>query len=182
MTIPGFSGIFLKRELERGNDYLEYSKKILNRGRLLSVSQGNYIGNVPPYGYDKDIVMDGKRKCPTLKIAPEEAGIVRTIFDMYVNQNKGFYVIANYLNEMKITPPKGKHWNGDTIRDMISNVHYIGKVRWNWRKTVNYVEDGEIKKSRPRTDTDEYLIYDGKHEAIISEELFNAANLMKDIQ
>ena len=32
-------------ELKRGNDYLKYTKKILNRGRLLSVSQGNYIAS-----------------------------------------------------------------------------------------------------------------------------------------
>ena len=47
-----------ERELKRGNDYLEYSKKILNRGKLLSVSQGNYIGSIPPFGYDKDTVLD----------------------------------------------------------------------------------------------------------------------------
>lgn len=36
-----------ERELKRGNEYLEYQKKIMARGRLLSVSQGNYIGSVP---------------------------------------------------------------------------------------------------------------------------------------
>ena len=37
-----------ERELKRGNEFLEYQKKIMGRGRLLSVSQGNYIGSVPP--------------------------------------------------------------------------------------------------------------------------------------
>ena len=91
-----------ERELRKGNDYLEYSKKILNRGRLLSVSQGNYIGNVPPYGYDKDWVMDGKRKCPTLKINPEQANVVQMIFDMYVNKDMGCTRICNYLDNMGI--------------------------------------------------------------------------------
>ena len=71
-----------ERELKRGNEFLEYQKKIMNRGRLLSVSQGNYIGSRPPYGYDKVWVMEGKRKCPTLAINEEEANVVRMIFDM----------------------------------------------------------------------------------------------------
>ena len=62
---------------------------------------------------------------------------------------------------------------------MLDNIHYIGKVRWNFRKTIHIVEDGEIRKSRPTQKTGEYLIYDGKHPAIISEELFNKAQEKK---
>lgn len=169
----------LERELRKGNDYLEYSKKILNRGRLLSVSQGNYIGNVPPYGYDKDWVMDGKRKCPTLKINPEQANVVQMIFDMYVNQDLGRNVICRKLDSLGVKPPRGKHWSPEAMYDMLDNIHYIGKVRWNFRKTVNIVEGGEIRKTRPKMEIGEYLIYDGKHPAIISEELFNAAQEKK---
>lgn len=169
----------LKRELERGNDYLEYSKKILNRGRLLSVSQGNYIGNVPPYGYEKDWVMDGKKKCPTLKPHPEQAEIVQMIFDMYVNKDMGATNICHYLDALKVKPPKGEIWSPPAVTKMLDNIHYIGKVRWNFRKTMNVVEDGEIRKTRPQMKIGEYLIYDGKHNAIISEELFNAAQEKK---
>lgn len=164
-----------ERELKRGNEFLEYTKKILNRGRLLSVSQGNYIGSQPPYGYERTTVMDGKRKCPTLKIKEDEANVVRMIFDMYVNKDMGRPSICKYLDEMKIKPPRGKYWSPPAMKDMLENVHYIGKVRWNWRKTIHIVEDGEIRKSQPKSKIGEYLIYDGKHEAIISEELFNAA-------
>lgn len=169
----------LKRELERGNDYLEYTKKILNRGRLLSVSQGNYIGNVPPYGYDKDSVMEGKRKCPTLKINPEQAEVVQMIFDMYVNKDMGATNICHYLDGLKVKPPRGEKWSPPALTKMLDNIHYIGKVRWNFRKTINVVEDGEIRKTRPQMKIGEYLIYDGKHPAIISEELFNAAQEKK---
>lgn len=168
-----------ERELKRGNDYLEYTKKILNRGRLLSVSQGNYIGNVKPYGYDRDVVMDGRKKCPTLKINEEQAEVVRMIFDMYVNQDLGRHVICHKLDELGIKPPRGKKWSPEGLWRMLDNIHYIGKVRWNFRKTIHIVEDGEIRKSRPTQKTGEYLIYDGKHPAIISEELFNAAQAKK---
>ena len=113
----------LKRELERGNDYLEYSKKILNRGRLLSVSQGNYIGNVPPYGYEKDWVMDGKKKCPTLKPHPEQAEIVQMIFDMYVNKDMGATNICHYLDALKVKQPKGEICSPPAVTKMLDNIH-----------------------------------------------------------
>jgi len=165
----------LERELKRGNDYLKYTKKILNRGRLLSVSQGNYIGSKPPYGYDKTTVQDGKRKCPTLVENKEQADVVRLIFDMYVNKDMGRTRICHTLDSMGIKPPKGQYWSPPALKDMLENVHYIGKVKWNWRKTVTIVEDSEIIKTRPKSRVGEYLIYEGKHDGIITEELFNAA-------
>lgn len=164
-----------ERELKRGNDYLEYTKKILNRGRLLSVSQGYFIGSIPPYGYEKTFVMDGKRKRPTLAEKSEEADTVRMIFDLYVNKDYGTTNICNILEELHIKPPKGKYWSPYAVNDMLSNIHYIGKVKWNWRKTVLVVEDSEIIKTRPKAKDGDYLVYDGKHPAIVSEELFQAA-------
>lgn len=164
-----------ERELMRGNEYLEYTKKIMSRGRLLSVQQGNFIGTKPPYGYDKDIIMEGKKKCHTLKINETEADVVRMVFDMYVNKDMGRVNIAHHLNDLKIPTRTGALWTQDTLKTMLENDHYIGKVRWNWRKTVTVVEDGEIKKVRPKTEVGEYLVYDGKHPAIISDELFQAA-------
>ena len=162
-------------ELKRGNDYLKYTKKIMERGRLLSVSQGNYLGSVAPYGFNKIVVMDGKRKCPTLEEKKEEADVVRLIFDLYVNKDMGAARICNYLDNMGIKPPKSEHWSPAALYDKIDNVHYIGKVKWNWRKTIDIVEEGEILKTRPKAKIGEYLIYEGRHEGIVSEELFNAA-------
>lgn len=164
-----------ERELKRGNEFLEYQKKIMNRGKLLSVSQGNYVGSRPPYGYDKVWITEGKRKCPTLAINEEEANVVRMIFDMYVNQDMGRPSIAYHLDSLGIKPPKGKRWSPEGLKDLLENVHYLGKVKWNWRKVVTIVEDGEIIKTTPKSKIGEYLVYEGKHEAIISEELFNAA-------
>ena len=164
-----------ERELKRGNDYLEYYKKIQARGRLLSVSQGNYIGSIPPYGYDKESITIDNRKCPTLTENKAQADIVRMIFDMYVNKDMGRNSICNYLDSMGIKPPKGEHWSPSAMKDMLENVHYIGMVKWNWRKTITIVEDSEIIKTRPKAKVGEFLIYKGKHKGIISEELFNAA-------
>lgn len=168
-----------ERELKRGNDYLEYTKKILNRGRLLSVSQGNYVGNTAPYGYDKTFVTEGKKKCPILVPNKEEAEVVRMMFDLYVNKDMGCQSICNQFDKMGIKPPKGEHWSASAMSKMLENIHYIGKVKWNHRKTLTIVEEGEFKKTRPVAKIGEYLIYDGKHEAIVPEELFNAAQAKK---
>lgn len=162
-------------ELKRGNDFLKYTKKIMERGRLLSVSQGNYLGSVAPYGFNKITVMDGKRKCPTLEENKAEADVVRLIFDLYVNKDMGAARICNYLDDMGIKPPKSEHWSPAALYDKIDNVHYIGKVKWNWRKTIDIVEEGEIIKTRPKAKIGEFLIYEGRHEGIVSEEIFNAA-------
>ena len=169
----------LERELKRGNEFLEYTKKILNRGRLLSVSQGNYIGNTPPYGYRKEFVMEGKKKCPILVPNKDEAEVVRMMFDLYVNEDMGCWNICKKFDEMGIKPPKGDHWSANAMTKMLENIHYIGKVKWNHRKTITIVEDGEFVQTRPVVKIGEYLIYDGKHKAIVSEELFNAAQAKK---
>lgn len=162
-------------ELKRGNDYLKYTKKILNRGRLLSVSQGNYIGSIAPYGYDKTVVPDGRRKCPTLKINEENAQVVRMAYDLFVNKNMGLAGICYRFDEMGIKPPRGEHWSTEGLRGILSNVHNIGKVKWYTRKTAYIVEDGEIRKTLPRSKDGEQLVFDGKHPAIVPESLFNAA-------
>lgn len=165
-----------ERELKRGNEYLEYYKKIQARGRLASVKEGNYIGSTPPFGYDKTTVNDGRKDCPTLKENKEEANIVRMIFKWYAEDNIGATEICNRLEDMGIKTKNGKkRWSTQIIFRILENVHYIGCVRWNWRKTVRIIEDQEIKKTRPKSEIGEYLIYDGKHEAIISKELFDKA-------
>ncbi len=162
-----------ERELKRGNEFLEYTKKIMGRGKVVSVSQGNFIGSIPPYGYDRIWVMDGKRKCPTLAINEDEANVVRMIFDMYVNKDMRAPNIGHALDALHIKPKNNSHWSAESIRNILSNIHYIGKVKWDSRKRVSVVEDGEVIRTRPRNE--DFLIFEGRHEAIISEELFQAA-------
>jgi hypothetical protein len=97
------------------------------------------------------------------------------IFDLYVNKNMGRRRIANQLDSLGVKSATGKQWSTESIREILNNVHYIGKVRWNWRKWVTVVEDGAFIKIRPVTKTGEYLVYEGRHKGIIPEELFNAA-------
>ena len=162
---------FFRDELMRGNEYLEYTKEILSRGRLASISEGNYLGSVAPYGYDKTIEVVGNRKHPTLKINEDEAAGVRMIFDLYGNQNKSTYFIAQKLNAMGVKPKVAKDWTKDTLTGILKNVTYLGKVRWNHRKHEKKIVDGQLVTFRPKND--DYIVVEGKHEAIISQELFD---------
>lgn len=164
-----------ERELKRGNEYLEYFKKIQSRGRLLSVQAGNYIGSKPPYGYKVDWIQEGKKKCPVLVPDEVEADVVKLIFDMYVNQGLKETTIARKLDALNIKTRYGKPWFYATIKRMLTNVHYIGKTKWNYRKTTTFVKDMQIINSRPVAKPGEYLVYEGKHEAIIDEETFRKA-------
>ena len=164
-----------ERELKQGNMYLEYFKKISNNGRLLSVSQGWYINSQPPYGFNKIKVLDGRRERPTLEAKDGEADVVRMIFDLYVNKNMGRINICHYLDSLNIPAPRGKHWSPASLKDMLTNIHYIGKVKWQEKKTITSVEDGEIKVSTKKSKMGDYLIFEGKHDGLITEELYYAA-------
>ncbi|MBO5968978.1 MAG: recombinase family protein [Clostridia bacterium] len=163
-----------EREMMRSNDYLNFVKKVLRAGRERSVADGCYIGSVPPYGFDKTIVMDGKSECPTLKENKEQADVVRMIFDMYANKNMGRTSICVYLDKIGVKPKSGKAWSASAIREILTNVHYIGKIKWNWRPGVSIVENGEVIKKRPQANVKEYMVFEGRHNGIVSEELFNA--------
>lgn len=165
-----------ERELKRGNEFLEYQKRIMGNGRLLSVQNGNFIGQKPPYGYKKVVIKEGKRKCHTLEPDPERAPIVKMVFEMYAggtNSNQ----IAKHLRSMGIKTAEGGPWNVDAVKRMLTNDHYIGMVHWNKRKTVKVVEDGEVVATRPRSS--DFLAYPGKHPPIIDRELWDAVQAIK---
>lgn len=160
-----------ERELKRGNEFLEYQKRIMGNGRILSVQNGNFIGQRPPYGYRKIQIKDGKKKYHTLEPFPDEAKVVKMVFEMYASGTNA-HQIARTLNGLGIPAPAGKQWSASSVKPMVTNDHYIGMVHWNRRKTVKIIEDGEVIETRPRHK--EYMVYPGKHPAIIDQPLWDA--------
>lgn len=163
---------FFEQELTRSSDFLEYTKEILYRGRVLAVSQkGAYIGNTPPFGYDK-IKIDGVNS-----LTPnDDADAVRLVFDLYVNHGMTYLKIARHLDSLGIKPTTSKQWEGCSIRSMLKNVHYVGMVKWGTHKTERVYENGEVRKRRGiPVDPEETIIAPGKHQAIVTQELFDAA-------
>ena len=162
---------FFEQELMRGNDFLEYTKEILLRGRILSVKKGNYIGNTAPFGYNKKMDDIG----PTIE-PNEYADAVRLVFDMYVNQEKTPLQIARHLDSIGVKPMKGKIWEKSSIRAILKNEHYAGWVYFGSHKTERFYENGQtVKKRNMPVDPNEVIIEKGRHTALVSQELFDAA-------
>lgn len=162
---------FFEQELMRGNDYLEYTKEILLRGRILSVQKGSYIGNIAPFGFDKDMDDVG----PTLK-HNDNAEAVRLIFDMFVNQEKTPLQIARHLDSIGVKPMKGDHWKKCSIRTILKNMHYAGWVVFGGHKTERFYENGQtVKKRNMPADPNEVIIAKGRHTPIVTQEIFDAA-------
>ena len=72
-------------------------KKRMQGGRIRSIEDGNYIATNPPLGYDIHFI----NRSRTLKINENEAEIIKTIFNMYIDGN-GASSISNYLNSIKL--------------------------------------------------------------------------------
>ena len=135
-------------------------------GMLARAREGRWNGNVV-IGYDlkqREHTTNRKRKDTELVVNEKEAEIVRTIFTMY-SQGNGYKAIANYINKFGYKTKKGNSFTLTAIKDILNNPVYIGKIRYNLRP--NWSE-----KRRKGTNPNP-LIVDGKHEAIIEQELWD---------
>lgn len=159
---------FFKMELSRGNDYLEYTKEILRRGRVASVKNGNFIGSVAPYGFDK-ITID---KTPTLVANKKEAEAVNIAAKKCVYDDMGWTAIGKSLELMGYKPRSAEHWNPYTLRDICINPVNIGKIRWNRRKVVKMYDDGKLVKKRPLNHGEDSMLVDGNFDGIMDLELY----------
>lgn len=161
-----------ERELKRGNEYLEYAKKVMKAGRERAVKSGQYISTARPYGYKHLVYKDGKKRIRTLEIIPQEAEIVKMIFDWYAHKGLTPAQICDRLDEMKVKPMKKDFWKRETISAILRNPTYIGKVRWYRRRQKKSVLNQEIIVTTPNT-PEEMILVDGLQESIIDEALFN---------
>ena len=161
---------FFESELMRGRDYLDYTKEILLRGRIAAVKRGCYIGAHALYGYRKVVI----GKDHTLE-PDENADVVRMMFDLYVNQDKTFYQIACHLNDMGLKPMKGEKWSKSSVRWMLKNVHYDGKVCFNRTKRTTKMENGERVTRTFLQAEEDIIIAEGKHPALVDHETFMKA-------
>ena len=160
-----------EREIKHSNYYLEYSKKLMKRGLDYAVSNGAYVASVPPYGYQKIRVPFGKKKLPALEIVEDEANIVRMIFDWYTSENVGHRVIAERLNEMGVKPRRVQYWNPQSVKKILENEHYLGKIRYYAHK-MDY-EVNNLTVTKKKVAVKDYQLFDGLHDAIIDETTFN---------
>jgi len=167
---------YMEFELFMSRREYKMIKRRMDRGRIQAVVEGNYMGAYRPYGYD---ILKTKT-ARTLIPNEEEAPIVKLIFEWTVNHNLTAWEIAKKLTTMGIPTYTGDpDWSRETIKAILTNPAYMGKVRWNDRMQVKTMQNGELVTSRPRSNhTDHYMLYDGKHlqHALVDEETFKAAS------
>lgn len=138
---------------------------------------GKYMATFCTYGYYK---ADDDKRTPL--IDPEAAAVVQRIFKMRAS-GMGHKSIADALNQEHITPPLdykydklgrtyplySHHlWNAQTIRRILDNQMYLGKLVQMKETTVSYKNHKVI-----RNDESEWVIVENNHEPIISQELWD---------
>ena len=160
LTITVLSAV---AEIERENILVQTME-----GRKQKAREGKWNGGIAPFGYELD------SKNSTLIVNPEEAELVKIIYQKYVYEDMGLDTIANFLNERgykkkKIRKCELDYFTRGMIKNILDNPVYVGKIAYG--KNVTEKVKGTRDEYR-RVKSDEYLLADGIHEAIIDEELW----------
>lgn len=153
-------------EIERENIRVQTME-----GRIQKAREGKWNGGFAPYGYQ---LVDGK-----LEINEEEAPAIRTIFDQYVHTDIGSNGIAKYLENHgihKIQRQNGKNplFDSHLIRLILKNPVYCGKIAYGRRKTEKV---HGTRNDYHLVEQDNYILVDGLHEPIVTEEVWQAAQV-----
>ena len=163
LTITVLSAV---AEIERENILVQTME-----GRKQKAREGKWNGGQAPFGYDLD------SRNSTLVVNEEEAEIVRIIYDKFVHTDMGADAICNYLNQRGYTKKKVRghelnYFARGLIMKILDNPVYTGKIAYG--KNVTEKVKGTRDEYR-RVKTDDYLLADGLHEAIVDEETWEAA-------
>lgn len=148
----------------------KYIKRRLQRGRIASATEGLWQGPVP-FGYRKVKIQRGKGW--TLEPDPEQAPLVQMIYDMYAKDHVGGSTIAHRLNALGSRTTRGNLWTADTVVHLMQSPVYLGMVRWNDRVSVTRMVDGAPVTRREKSDVP--ILSEGKHPALVSPEVWEAA-------
>lgn len=110
-----------------------------------------------------------------LQIVPEEAEIVRKIFELYI-QGNGVRKIKKYLESHGIKTVTGKtEWSTSTVDRMLSNEKYVGQVLMQKTYTPDFLTGKQVKNTGQK----EMYLVENAHEPIIDQETFDKVQKMK---
>ena len=161
---------YMEFELFMSRREYKMIKRRLDRGKIQAVVEGNYMSAFRPFGYD--IVKT--RSSRYLTINPNEAPFVQKMFTWGVIDNLSLSEIATRLDALGVKPRFADQWSESTVRRIMLNPVYIGKVKWAERVKIKTMVGDRLVTKLARY-TDQYMEYDGKHEPLVDVELFEAA-------
>jgi hypothetical protein len=128
-------------------------------------NQGYHNGAVP-WGYTS--TLEGNRKVGVPD--PDYAPVVVEMYERYATGAYSDLEIAEWLNDRGHLTNRNHPFGKDTVRDMLCNTYYMGKIRY--RGMTVRPKDVSFRSTTPR-------VSDGKHEAIICEELWNRCQAVR---
>lgn len=114
-------------------------------------------------GYDKN-------KNGELVINPEQASVVKRIFDDYIG-GKGSFVIAKDLNAAGVETVAGGKWHSSTILGILKNEKYMGDAKLQKTYSADHLRK---KKCVNHGEIDSYYI-ENNHPPIIPRDVWEAA-------
>ena len=150
---------------------LKMIKKRLSRGLHLTIEKGGYVSNIP-FGYKRGY----KNKVPTLVPDPEESKYVQMIFSLY-NEGYGCQEICNRLNMLGVRPRRSDMFSRSSVRKILTNPVYIGKIVWGQKKHIT-TKSFNGRKRIVDNPKENWLVIDGLHQPIIDDETFETANAL----
>lgn len=139
---------------------LKMIRKRMRRGLMQTIEAGGYVAN-QPYGYRKCTV----GKLPSLEINEEQAQFIRHIYKRYLD-GVGAQTIAEELNAMGSIPNRSAQWNRNTVRHVLRNPTYAGKVAWNRVKRYKPTKQNPRPHAKHQK-MEDWIMVDGLHPAII---------------
>jgi len=138
-------------------------ERIYHHNRELA-KKGKWTGGSrPPLGYGYDKV--GKK----IYTIPEEVEVVKKVYEIFLDK-QGSSLTAWELNSLGLKTKDGKTWSPDLVYNVLNNPFYCGRIRYGYRKATKTPEG----KTYCRSNRDNYEVFQGDHEAIISDKMFNA--------
>lgn len=139
-------------------------------GHKEAIKRGRVLGSSVITGYKKDNAK--------LVIVESEAQVVRKIFELYATGNYGFCKLAMELHKQGINNSKGKIYDKDTLKGILTNPKYKGYYCGHTTEVIDY-----RTKKRVYIPKEERVTYkDENIPAIVSEELWNRANEVLELR
>lgn len=151
--------------------------KVTLQGLKDNACCGYFNGSKPPFGFSSIEIEATVQKTATRKkrlvIKPEEAAVVRQIFELFTNEGQvqplDTTQIAAQLNKLGITR-RGTRWSKKTVADLLRNSAYAGRYYFNTRSA----------KTRALKDREEWIPVEVP--AIVDQSVFaKASQLLKQL-